>query len=59
MDYVIPSKQNKIIFNVTNVILTKLVVDKLMSNVTGVDAEYTVYYAGSSTLFHNISCNNC
>ncbi|KAF7997802.1 hypothetical protein HCN44_009200 [Aphidius gifuensis] len=48
MDYVIPSKQNRIIFNITNVILTKLVVDKLMSNVTGVDAEYTVYYAGSN-----------
>lgn len=47
MDYIVPSRQNKVVFNITNVILTKVVVDKLMSNVTGVDAEYTVYYAGS------------
>lgn len=51
MDSAISHENEKPVFYKRDVMLTRLVVDKLRIDFVGIDLEYTVYYAGSSKRF--------
>lgn len=48
MDSAISHENEKPVFYKRDVMLTRLVVDKLRIDFVGIDLDYTVYYAGSS-----------
>lgn len=48
MDSAISHENEKPVFYKRDVMLTRLVVDKLRIDFVGMDLDYTVYYAGSS-----------
>lgn len=59
MDSAISHENEKPVFYKRDVMLTRLVVDKLRIDFVGIDLDYTVYYAGSSEYFlHNPTINH-